>query len=78
MKFGWQKRTPEKGKEKIDVRFFGGELVWKSQCGRHEPFEVYEPDNDDWDQLEDELTRRTARMNVDKRLLELVAHRKIR
>ena len=75
MKFGWQKRTPEKGKEKIDVRFFAGELIWKSQCGRSEPFETFEPVEEDWDQLESELTKRTARMNVDKRILKLVAQR---
>lgn len=76
MKFGWQKRTVEKGKEKIDVQFFAGELIWKSQAGRAEPYEEFQPDCDDWEKLEAELSRRTSRMNVDKRILKLVANRK--
>ena len=69
MKFGWQRRTPEKGKEKIDVSFFGGELIWKSQAGRSEPYEVFQPECEDWEKLESELSKRTSRMNVDKEFL---------
>jgi len=48
---GWNKRDPERGKLKIEARFFGPHLTFHRQAARFEPWETFTPSEEDWDKL---------------------------
>lgn len=61
MEFGWWDKDPDGGKFQVCAEIHGGHARWTRKQGHHQPWETYEPSNDDWDKLVAEAQRRVPR-----------------
>ncbi|OHE87980.1 MAG: hypothetical protein A3G75_00790 [Verrucomicrobia bacterium RIFCSPLOWO2_12_FULL_64_8] len=73
MEFGWWARDEEGRKFQIRARIFGGNIVWASKHGHHQPWGAYGPPTDeDWAKLVAEAERRVPRRLLSSKQLEAI------
>ncbi|HCR28490.1 MAG TPA: hypothetical protein DIV79_00545 [Opitutae bacterium] len=72
---GWTKKDPDLGKLKIEARFFGSKLTFHRQNGRFEPWEIFTPDNEDWDTLNELAENKFRRGKVQEKQMRIIQAR---
>ncbi|MGK0238985.1 MAG: hypothetical protein ACKVGW_16135 [Verrucomicrobiia bacterium] len=72
---GWNKRDPELGKLKIEARFFGDKLTLYRQLSRFEEWEIFTPDEEDWDTLTKLAENKFNRGKVKKKHMQVILGR---
>ena len=74
-KIEWWKRDTDGRKFQVQIRFFARKLTWHCQSARHESWEPYLPDDDDWEQAEQGMENRFRRGLIREDILNLVRQR---
>ena len=72
---GWTKKDTELGKLKIEARFFGLKLTFHRQAGRFEPWESFEPVEEDWDTLNELAENKFRRGKVQEKQMRIIKAR---
>lgn len=68
--FGWWAKDPDEGKFQINVTVHGGNIEWRRKQGHHNPWQPYEPNDDDRSRLIDEAGRRLPRRLITQKQFE--------
>jgi hypothetical protein len=71
--FGWWDRDEDGRKYQVKAAVFGGKLSWTCQRARFEPWETYEPLEQDWETLEELARNRFQRALVRQECLDVIA-----
>ncbi|NDV60879.1 hypothetical protein G0Q06_00265 [Puniceicoccales bacterium CK1056] len=74
----WYRRNEFGKRQQIEFKLIREKPEWKIHRERHEPREVYEPDEQDWDDLLDFMARQLNRGKVYPKDLEIVQRLKER
>ncbi len=61
MEFGWWDKDEDGKKWHIKVRFHAGHVVFNRKHGHHTSWELFEPNDEQWDRLLSEAERRLPR-----------------
>lgn len=72
---GWSARSSDGAKLRVEARLFGGAIRFFRQARRYESWEAFEPEEEDWETLEELALNRFKRGKLKKEELALIRAR---